>query len=123
VVDSKHPSTAEKGDDGKLDLSAPGVGVIDYDSFAGCALDGRRRESLVFQSSPAPGTYLLYVNLYDACGQPGAAFEASVSRAVPGDEPHRLRLEEVIHQSGELQDVHANGGDALGLFVTSFTVR
>jgi len=123
VVDSKHPTTAEKGENGKLDTTAPGVGVIDYDSFAGCVPDGRRRESLVFQSSPAPGTYLLYVNLYDACGQPGAAFDASVSRAAPGDEPDSLRLEEVIHQAGELQDVHANGGDALGLYVTSFTVR
>ncbi|HYP88758.1 MAG TPA: hypothetical protein VEQ59_11405 [Polyangiaceae bacterium] len=123
VVDSKHPTTAEKGANGKLDVSAAGVGVIDYDSFAGCVPDGRRRESLVFQSSPAPGTYLLYANLYDACGQPGASFEASVSRAVPGHEPDTLRLEEVIHQAGELQAVHANGGDALGLFVTSFTVR
>jgi hypothetical protein len=123
VVDSKHPTTAEEGDDGKLDLTAPGVGVIDYDSFAGCIPDGRRRESLVFQTTPAPGTYLIYANLYDACGQPGAAFDVSVNKAVAGDTPDTLRLEQALDQTGELQAVHANGGAGIGLFVTSFTIR
>ena len=70
VVDSKHASTAEKDDQGKLDSSAPGVGVIDYDAFAACAPDGRRRESLVFQTTPAPGTYPLRQPLR-RFGQPG----------------------------------------------------
>jgi hypothetical protein len=123
VVDSKHPTTADEDEDGKLDLSGPGIGSIDYDSFAGCVPDGRRRESLVFQTTPAPGTYLVYANLYSACGQPGAAFVASVHKAVAGDEPDTLKLQEALHQAGQLQDVHANGGAALGLYVTSFTIR
>lgn len=123
VVDSKHPSTAERDSKGKLDLSAPGVGVIDFDSFGGCVPDGRGRESLVFQSAPAPGTYLVYANLFDSCGQTSAAFDVSVNRAVPGDDPDTLRLEETLHQSGQLQAIHENGGGALGLYVTAFTVR
>jgi hypothetical protein len=123
VVDSKHATTAEKGAGGKIDVSAPGVGVIDYDSFAGCTPDGRGRESLVFQSTPAPGTYLVYANLFDACGQPGVSFDVSVSTALPGDEPDTLRLEQTLHETGQLQALQANGGDALGSYVTAFTIR
>jgi uncharacterized protein YfaP (DUF2135 family) len=123
VVDSKHPPTADDGEDGKLDRNAPGVGSIDYDSFASCVPDGRRRESLVFQETPPPGTYLVYANLFDACAQPGVAFEVSVHRAVAGDAPDTLRLEQASHQAGQLQAAHANGGGALGSFVTSFTIR
>jgi hypothetical protein len=123
VVDSKHPTTADEDEDGKLDRSAPGLGSIDYDSFASCVPDGRRRESLVFQDTPAPGTYLVYANLFDACDQPGVAFDVSIQRAVAGEEPDTLRLEQASHQAGQLQAAHANGGGGLGLFVTSFTIR
>ncbi len=123
VVDSKRPSTAVKDDKGKLDLSAPGVGVIDGDAFASCIATGRNRENLVFQSTPEPGNYLVYANLYDACGQPGAAFDISVHTAVANEADGTLRQKETLHQSGQLQAAHANGGGALGLFVTAFTIR
>jgi hypothetical protein len=122
IVDSKHPSTESEDASGHVDPKAEGAGLIGYDSFAHCSDDGRRREDLVFQSSPPSGTYLVYANLYDACGQPGAHFDASLQRAVAGDAPDSFAVEETYHQTGELEAAQANGGAGLGLFVTSFVV-
>ncbi len=121
VVDSKHPTTAEKDDSGKLDPSAESVGVLDHDSFANCSADGRRRENLVFQDEPPPGTYLVYANLYDACGESGAGFDVSlhVASTSSGD---TQELTETYHEAGLISAVNANGGAKLGTFVTSFDV-
>ena len=37
-----------------------------------------------------------------------------------GSEADTFAVQQVSHQSGQLQAVHANGGEKLGLFVTSF---
>lgn len=123
VVDSKNPSTAEPDEDGKLDPTLPGTGVIAFDSFARCTPDGRRRESLVFQQTPPAGTYLIYANLFDACGQSGVAFDVSTHTLADGDEPDTYRQTQTYRRAGELQAVHANGGAGLGTFITSFNVK
>jgi YD repeat-containing protein len=123
VVDSKHPSTVEADEDGKFDPSLPGTGVITHDSFAHCLAEGTRRENLVFQTSPASGTYLVYANLYDACQEASVEFDVSLHTAVPGAEPDTFSVQQTYHQAGQLQAVHANGGAKLGLFVTSFNAH
>jgi hypothetical protein len=123
VVDSKHPSTAVEDDNGDLDLSAPGIGVIDHDAFASCAPDGRRRENLVFQSAPPPGTYLIYANLYDSCGERDVHFNVSLHVAEAGSKPDTFAVKETYRQSGELQALQENGGAKLGMFVTSFVAH
>jgi hypothetical protein len=123
VVDSKHPSSAVEDESGELDVSAPGTGVISNDAFANCAAAGRRRENLVFQTAPAPGTYLVYANLYDSCGEPGVHFDVSLHVAGPGQEPGTFTAKETYRQAGELQAVHENGGAKLGMFVTSFVAH
>ncbi|HEY6077456.1 MAG TPA: hypothetical protein VIW29_01550 [Polyangiaceae bacterium] len=122
VVDSKHPTTAEKDEDGKLDPSAEGVGAIDHDSFANCAADGRRRENLVFQEQPPAGTYLVYANLYDACDESGAGFDVSLHVATTAEDGETQQLTETFREAGLISAIHANGGAKLGLFVTSFDV-
>ena len=98
-------------------------GLIQNDSFANCVAEGRRRENLVFETTPPSGTYLVYANLYDACGQDSVHFDVTLHVAVPGREPDTFAALETYRKAGELQAVHANGGAKLGLFVTSFNAR
>jgi hypothetical protein len=123
VVDSKHPSTADEDADGKLDLGAPGIGIIDHDAFAHCSPSAGRRENLVFQTTPSAGTYLIYVNLYDACGEAGVHFDVSLQVAAPGEEPDTFAVKQTFRQAGELQAIQENGGAKLGMFVTSFVAH
>jgi nitrogen fixation protein FixH len=106
-----------------LDPNAPGTGLIQNDSFANCAAEGRRRENLVFETTPQSGTYLVYANLFDACGQDSVHFEVTLHVAVPGKQAGTFAVEETYRQAGELQAVHANGGAKLGMFVTSFNAH
>jgi hypothetical protein len=48
---------------------AAGYGKLDYDSLAQCVDSGLWQEDIVFAEQPLPGTYSLYANLYDSCGQ------------------------------------------------------
>lgn len=123
VVDAKHPSTALENEDGDIDASADGVGLFTHDSYAHCLSEGRRRENLVFQTTPPSGTYLIYANLCDACGQPSVHFDVSLHTAVAGSEPDTFSVRQTFHQSGQLLAVHANGGAKLGMFITSFNAR
>ena len=123
IVDPKHPSTALADQDGNVDPNADGTGLIGYDSFANCVNDGRRREDLVFQTTPAPGTYLIYANLYDACGASGVDFDVSLHTAEAGSAPETFVAKETFSQAGQLEAVHANGGAKLGMFLTSFVVH
>lgn len=121
VVDPKHPTTAIAGKDGKLDITAKGVGQLDYDSYAACTPDGHRRESLIFQSSPPPGTYLVYAGLFDACGQPGVTFDVSIH--VASSTSDGVRPVETFRQSAQLAAVQADGGAKLGTYITAFVVE
>jgi hypothetical protein len=116
-TDPKHPTTADRNADGKVDPSAKGVGALDYDSFADCRPDERRRESLVFQSTPPAGTYLVYAGLFDACGEAGVTFDVSL-HVDDGD-----RLVETFRKSVQLTAMQADGGNGLGTFITSFDVE
>ena len=56
-------------------------GILDHDSNAGCLIDGRRRENVVW-AGPAPaGTYLVRVDAASLCGQPAARWTVQVIRA------------------------------------------
>jgi hypothetical protein len=123
VVDSKHPTTGAEDEDGKIEPSLPGAGVITHDSYAHCLAEGTRRENLVFQTPPSSGTYLIYANLYDACQEASVDFEVSLHAAVPGADPDTFAVKRTFHQAGQLQAVHANGGAKLGLFITSFNAH
>lgn len=123
TVDWDHPSTAQ-ADGGVVDrdaLAAPGVGTLDRNSNANCALDGVRREDVVWQQPPAPGTYLVYANLFSACGQPSTRFHVAVYRSEPADDGAHAHLVETARRDGELPASAANGGASLGLYVTEVT--
>ena len=71
-------------------------GMLDFDSNAGCVIDGRRQENVVWQAAPPPGTYLVRVATASLCGAPaarwnvdvlldGADISAAEGESIPGD--------------------------------------
>lgn len=122
VVDPKHPSTALPIN-GQVDPTAPGTGVFDTDAERNCVHTGYRRENLVWQDAPGPGTYLVYVSLYDACGQSAVRFNLSLNRPGPAGDGGTHPLESTYSQAGEMLAVDADAGAQLGLFVTEFSVQ
>jgi hypothetical protein len=118
VVDAKHPTTAPLADGG-VQVDPKKDGVLDHDSNASCAIDGERREDVVWQGDPAPGQYLVYANLFSACGQQAVRFTVALYRAETVDGGSTLTP--TLTASGELLASDANGGAARGLYVTSFS--
>ncbi|HMJ15786.1 MAG TPA: hypothetical protein VK524_30425 [Polyangiaceae bacterium] len=123
LVDARHPSTALPGEGGKVDMSAPGTGILDRDSNRNCTSDGIRTENVVWKDKPLPGRYLVYANLIDACGESHARFNVSFHVSAPGPEPETYAQSKVLEQGGQLHAIDANGGTKLGLFVTQFDVQ
>ncbi|RYZ02470.1 MAG: hypothetical protein EOO73_31550 [Myxococcales bacterium] len=121
VVDPKHPTTADRDEDNKVNPTAKGVGRVDKDSYAGCFGDGFRRESLVFQDTPPAGTYLVYAGLFDACEQAGVAFDVSIHVASSTNDG--VRPLETFRQAGQLSAVEADGGARLGTYITAFVIE
>jgi hypothetical protein len=122
VVDPKHPSTAVAVK-GQVDTTAKGTGIFDTDAGRNCVVSGHRRESLVWQDPPLPGTYFVYASLYDACGQAAVHFDLSLNRPGAAGKDGIRRLESTYDQAGELLAVDADAGTKVGLFVTEFQVQ
>ncbi len=123
LIDAKTPSSAIGVEGNKPDPKAPGVGVLENDSNSQCLRDGPRRENAVWQTKPFLGTYALYVNLFDACGERSVRFNVAIYQSVPGDAPDTFRQVESFRQSGTLIAPQANGGSKVGLFVTEFNIN
>jgi len=98
------------------ELSEPGVGILDRDSNANCHIDGINREALVWKTAPTVGTYLVYANLADACGQHAVTFTAVVYQATTNADGTQ-QLVETARQSGRLIADAADGGIGPGLFL------
>jgi hypothetical protein len=104
----KHPNTIASDKDGK---PVAGSGLLDHDSLASCVPDGLRTENVVWSDAPEDGTYVVYVDMFSACGKPAANFKFSL--LVDG--------QSVLEKAGRLLDIDADGGASSGLFVTQFT--
>jgi hypothetical protein len=122
LVDPKHPNTADPVD-GKVDLSQPGIGIMDRDSNGDCRIDDKNRENLVFETPPPPGRYAIYADLYEACGKSSVRFDVSIVSGVPGAEEGTFQQITTFEQGGVLNAAQADGGSKLGLFVTEFVVQ
>ena len=127
MISSRSPSkglgTEQKINRGAPDQNAPGVGYLDFDSNNGCTNAGRQLENVVFQEQPAPGTYLVYVNLHDSCREPSVRDVVSRwSRAGVEGQPTSFTVAESDRKSGTLQAVQVNAGTQLGTFVAEIFV-
>jgi hypothetical protein len=105
-------------EDGGTDGAPPSRSIdpsIDRDSIAYCVVDGWREEDLMFPELPASGsTFLLYANLFSACGLPSVTFTMTVYLNEGG------QLVQKSKQSGFLTSIYADG-NAPGLYVASYT--
>jgi hypothetical protein len=112
ITSSKRPNTGLLPDDKKIPSGGiPGSGTLNRDSNARCAFDGIMEEDVVFNGDPAPGDYLVWVDLYDHCGEAATTFE--------------LQLHEDGVQTfsavGQLLDINADNGTGTGLFMNTFS--
>lgn len=107
-LDPQHPNTAITFDGGL----PPGTAVLDRDSNANCVEDGYREEDAVFADAPAPGIYVLRVDMFSACGAPAANFAVTV----------RVHGAVIKTFNGILLAADADGGGpGSGLFVTQLS--
>jgi hypothetical protein len=118
LVDTKHRSTAADEDG----TDEPGVGTLGIDSNAGCVIDGHRRENLVFEEPPPSGTYYVYANLFDACGEDSVRFNLTLHVPSGPDEDQAFDQKEMFRTSGILSAPQANGGASVGLLLTHFVI-
>ncbi|MDB4938050.1 MAG: hypothetical protein JWP87_5022 [Labilithrix sp.] len=126
IVDAKHPRTiappSPGPSTGAADAGATAnAGTFDRDSNGGCVIDGAQRENLVFQARPAPGSYLVYASLFDACGRAPVHFRFSLYEPQATADPKIQQLVESITKKGVLLGIEASGGSRLGTFVTEVT--
>jgi hypothetical protein len=115
LVDARHPSTLAEGE-----AASSNLGVLYTAHNAGCA-DNVQREDLIWRDAePEPGTYLVYANLFAACGNSTTHFALSAylrSNAEDVTSYTLQRIEPVVR--GELLAGSANGGTGSGLYVTA----
>ncbi len=126
IVASRSPTKGLAADQkinrNELDKNLPGIGFLDHDSNEGCHIDGRQIENVVFQEKPAPGSYLVYVNLHDACHEPTVRYAVSRHTRSAGPQPGTFTVVETERTEGILAAVQANGSARLGTFVTELFV-
>jgi hypothetical protein len=99
-------------------------GVLDRDSNRDCVIDNIDREDVVWKSSPPSGDYLVWVDLFSACGKPTASFTVSLWLAeTQADGTQRLVQQMPPFAVGVLAAGQANGGSGPGLYVGDFVLR
>jgi hypothetical protein len=116
VVDAKHPTTAPAGSTAADRATA---GILDTDAQSGCRAVGPRRENLIWQKPPAPGDYLIRVNLFDACGAASARFNVTVYTSSPDADGGVGPLVAGQRTTGIVLGSQANGGTVPGLKLRS----
>ena len=78
-IGSKHGSNLPQD----TNLGATGtngaIGIFDFDSNAGCRIDNRDQENVVWQGVPPVGRYIVRVDAFSLCGQLSAEWEVKAT--------------------------------------------
>jgi hypothetical protein len=87
------------------DITPAGSGAtLDFDSNAGCVIDGRREENVIWADPPAPGRYRVLVDTFSLCAETFANWTVQATlqgRTVGRAEGESLVTDaEVSHDSG-----------------------
>lgn len=120
IVDARRPTGAGPGPVTAEDLANPVVPRFGRNALANCVSDGLLRETVVFEEDPSSGSWDVFVNLFDACGEPAVTYVVEIYRRVDhGDGTYSLELTD--EYPGQLLDLAANGGTELGTYLTTLT--
>lgn len=128
IIGSRNPGKGIGPDDNvrrnAIDQSAPpGSGFLDMDSNHDCHIDGRQIEDVIFQDKAEPGSYLVYVNLHDACGERAVHYTVSRhARTALDPAAATYSVTEESRTSGTLTAIQATGDTSLGTFVAEFFI-
>jgi hypothetical protein len=120
IVDARRPTGAGSGPITAEDLANPEFPRFGRNALANCVSDGFLREDVVFQEDPSEGSWDVFVNLFDSCGQPAVTYVVEIYHRVDHDDG-TYSLELADEYSGQLLDLHANGGTELGTYLTTLT--
>lgn len=123
LVSPKNRTTIAPKDRGDVDPNDPNVGRLDRDSNQGCLADSPQRENFVVQGSPERGKYLVYVNLFDPCGEEAVSYKLVQRSRIAGDEHGTYAVKTVDKAAGSLVALQAQPVGSVGTYVTDFTVR
>jgi hypothetical protein len=119
VVDPSSPTTANVDAPIPSDVvNDPTTGTLSRDSNAGCVIDGLNLESLIFPGEPPAGDYLVYADLYSACGQDHVDFALTLHERVDADDGTWTIDSEQL-AAGQLLDSQADRGTGLGTLLTT----
>jgi hypothetical protein len=94
--------------------------TIDADASAVCVGDGRRIENFVWHKRPPKGTWYIYANLFDACGDAAVSFELTTYRKKTHDDG-TFSLEEERVVAGELLRAQTKADHTTPLYLTRIT--
>jgi hypothetical protein len=89
-------------------------GILDFDSNAGCVIDGRCNENVVWSVGPPPGNYLVRVDTFSLCGNSAARW--TVEALLGGVSLGKAEGESVA------SDQRFTKGKGGGLTALSFTI-
>ena len=89
-------------------------GILDFDSNAGCVIDGRCNENVVWAVGPPPGNYVARVDTFSLCGNSAARW--TVEALLNGISLGRAEGESVPSSQ------RFTKGNGSGLAVLSFTI-
>lgn len=89
-------------------------GMLDFDSNAGCVVDGRRREYVIWKDPPPPGHYVVRVDAFSLCAESFANWKVDV----------RLAGESLGRAEGEsgVTDTHFPHDRGAGVLALDFDV-
>lgn len=89
-------------------------GILDFDSNAACAIDGRRLENIYWTQAPPSGRYVARVDTFSLCGEATAVWTVSV----------RSMGQEIAGAHGQARDADVRGdhGPGSGLTAVQFDV-
>jgi len=112
LTSAKRPNTGDVPTNHKIPAGGiEGSGTLNRDSNARCVFDGLMEEDVVFTTDPTPGDYLVWVDLFDSCGEAATTFELQL---------HEDGVQ-TFDIAGQLLDINADNGAGAGLFLNTFS--
>ncbi len=100
-----------------LAAAVAAAGSLDFDSNAGCVIDGRRQENIVFTQQPPPGDYTVRVDAASLCGQVDAQWRVTATTADGTLQPQFAQWEATD------SDTRGSHGVGAGRLAFTFTIQ